>query len=53
MTLEAYIHRYLFAGDRGGFAAKLGEAWCHADSGNRAKLEAAFPNIFTVPEDLS
>lgn len=53
MTLEHYVIHHLSPGARGGFAARLAEAWCHADSGNRAKLEAAFPNIFTVPEHLS
>ena len=51
MTLEIYVIQYLCQGARGGFAAKLAEAWCHADAGNRAKLEAAFPNIFTVPKE--
>ena len=51
MTLDQYVLIHLLVGHRGGFAAKLAEAWCHADAGNRAKLEAAFPNIFTVPKE--
>jgi hypothetical protein len=30
----------------GGFASSIGAAWFRADSGNRAKLEGAFPELF-------
>ena len=30
----------------GHFASGLGEAWMRADAGNRARLEAAFPELF-------
>jgi len=33
------------SGQRGGFAATLADAWTRADSNNRARLEAAFPDI--------
>jgi hypothetical protein len=51
MTLEEHVHDNLLDGSRGHFAYALANAWCYADSGNRAKLEAAFPHIFTVPKD--
>ena len=52
MSLFDYVTRHLCTGFRGSFAASLGDAWCRADSGNRAKLEAAFPHIFTVLKGL-
>jgi len=30
----------------GGFASLIAAAWFRADSGNRAKLEGAFPELF-------
>lgn len=45
MTYDDHIQT-LLRGDRGGFAAKLAEAWCHADGGNRAAIKKAFPHIF-------
>lgn len=30
----------------GGFASTIGTAWIRADSGNKARLEAAFPELF-------
>lgn len=52
MSLTDYVIHYLCRGSRGHFAAALGDAWCRADSGNQAKLLAAFSNIFTVPKEL-
>lgn len=52
MSLDTYVHEYLLRGARGGFAAKLADAWCVADSGNRAILQTVFLNIFTVPKEL-
>lgn len=46
MNIETYVHKELLTGNRGGFAEKLAEAWCHADSGNRETLEDNFPDIF-------
>lgn len=34
------------SGQRGGFMAALGEAYCLADSNNRAILEEAFEHVF-------
>lgn len=45
MNKDEYIQA-LLGGFRGGFAAKLADAWCHADYGNRKTLEEAFPKIF-------
>lgn len=52
-NLERYVQDVLLSGERGGFAAALGEAWCVADSNNRAKLCGAFPAIFTPPADFN
>lgn len=38
----------LIRGARGGFAAKLAEAWQVADSGNQKKIEAAFQHLFRM-----
>jgi hypothetical protein len=46
METEVIVHSQLLTGMRGGFAAALGDAWCVADSSNRAKLEATWPNLF-------
>lgn len=35
-------------GSRGGFVAKLAEAWLHADSGNQQKIQQAFPDLFWI-----
>lgn len=52
MINDDYI-KTLLRGDRGGFAAKIAEAWCHADSGNRRAVERTFPGIFgPVDEDI-
>lgn len=48
MTNEDYV-KNLTSGARGGFARAIGEAWLRADSGNRAKIEATWPNYFSVP----
>lgn len=37
----------LETGRHGDFAANIGTAWISADIGNRQKLEAAFPDLFT------
>lgn len=37
----------LETGRHGSFAANIGTAWISADLGNRQKLEAAFPDLFT------
>lgn len=49
MTTQARIES-LVNGDRGGFARAMGIAWQYADESNRAKIEAAFPNLFEVTE---
>lgn len=46
MTLHDYVVNYICRGERGGFAAALGDAFCRADSSNQRKLIEAFPNIF-------
>lgn len=53
LSMDDYVRRYLKQGARGYFAQHLGDAWTRADLSNRRKLEAAFPDIFTIPKELS
>lgn len=48
MTKDDHIQG-LLRGKCGGFAAPLAEAYCRADSCNRARLDAAFPDLLTPP----
>ena len=55
MSVEDYVFSELLPGHRGHFGAKLAEAWQHADSSNKTKLESAFPQYFVgaVPAHLT
>lgn len=48
MEIQAFA---LLRGDRGGFAASLADAYLRADSGNRRKIETAFPDLFKKMPD--
>lgn len=52
LTMDDYVRRYVKAGARGHFAQHLGDVWTRAGNSNRAKLEASFPDIFTIPKEL-
>lgn len=43
LTFRAF--RFMASGFLGGFAEKLALAWFAADSGNKARVEAAFPEL--------
>lgn len=43
----------LLNGRRGGFLAALANAYCVADSGNRKRIESAFPHVFTANLDVT
>lgn len=50
--MNSRLHNHVCSvanGTRGGFAAKLADAWLAADSGNQAALNKAFPRIFQAP----
>ena len=51
--MNSRLHNHvcdLARGTRGGFAAKLAEAWLSADSVNQAVLNKAFPHIFKAQQ---
>lgn len=45
------VFHFMSAGNLGGFAAKLAEAWFVADSKNRMKIELAFPELIQRAQD--
>ena len=47
------VFHFMSAGNLGGFAAKLAEAWFVADSKNRMKIELAFPELIERAREAS
>ena len=45
---DEYLHAALTMEGGGSFAAAIGDAYIAADKQNRARLRAAFPDLFTL-----